>query len=251
MNNPTLSHLTLQTLDNYRTAANQAVAAYRLGSRRLVSMLNATLENSVYPRTAKLAPVATRRMDGVRGNVSDVVVQGIDQVAERTEQAIEMGTTAAATQVKRAARFAAGIDNELVASGLQTALRLSMPGAKVALAVSGKVAEGASALAGAAGARPARKTARKAARKTSRKTAAKTAVKTARQTAVKAVRKVASKVQREAAPTVRRADKAVDGVAKRVARTARVIKAKAAPVQAAARRAPRAARKLVAKVAAA
>lgn len=247
MNNPTLSHLTLQTLDNYRTAANQAVAAYRLGSRRLVSMLNATLENSVYPRTAKLAPVATRRMDGVRGNVSDVVVQGIDQVAERTEQAIEMGSTAAATQVKRAARFAAGIDNDLVASGLQTAVRLTLPGARVALAVSGKVAEGASALAGAAGARPARK----AARKTSRKTAARATAKTARQTSVKAVRKVASKVQREAAPTVRRADKAVVVVAKRVARTARVIKAKAAPVQAAARRAPRAARKLVAKVAAA
>ena len=67
MTTPTLSHLTLQTLDNYRTAANQAVVAYRLGSRRLVSVVNATLENSVYPRTAKLAPVATRRMDGVRG----------------------------------------------------------------------------------------------------------------------------------------------------------------------------------------
>ena len=243
MNTPTLSHLTLQTLDNYRTAANQAVVAYRLGSHRLVGVVNATLENSVYPRTAKLAPKATRRMDGVRGNVSDVMVKGIDQVAERTEQAIEMSSTAAAAQVKKAARFAAGIDNNLVASGLQTAARLTMPGAKVALAVSGKVAEGAHALAGAAGARPVRKAVRKAARKAVGKT---TASKVG-----KAVRKAVNQAEREAAPMVRRAKKAVAVSTKPVVRAARVVKAKAAAVEAVVRRAPRAAKKVVAEVAAA
>jgi hypothetical protein len=219
MTTPTLSHLTLQTLDNYRTAANQAVVAYRLGSHRLVDVVNATLENSVYPRTAKLAPQATRRIDGVRGNVSDVVVKGIDQVAERTGQAIAMSSTAAAAQVKKAARFAAGIDNNLVASGLQTAVRLSMPGAKVALAVSGRVAKGANALAGAAGARPVRKAARKSTAKT------------------------VTKAKRQAAPVARRAKKAVEVTTQRVARATKV---KAAPVKAGLRRAPRAAKKLVA-----
>jgi len=250
MTTPTLSNLTLQTLDNYRTAANQAVVAYRLGSHRLVNVVNATLENSVYTRTAKLAPQTTRRIDGVRGNVSDVVVKGIDQVAERTGQAIEMGSTAAAAQVKKAARFAAGIDNDLVASGLQTAVRLSMPGAKVALAVSGKVAEGAHALAGAAGARPVRKAARKSPAKAVSKSATKTASKTA-----KAVHEVAGKAQRQTTPVVRRAKKAVAVTTQRakpaVTRAVRVAKAKAAPVQAAVRRAPRAAKKVAAEVAAA
>lgn len=231
MTTATLSNLTLQTLDNYRTAANQAVVAYRLGSHRLVGVFNTTLENSVYPRTAKLAPKTTRRMDGVRGNVSDVVVKGIDQVAERTEQAIEMGSTAAAAQVKKAARFAAGIDNNLVASGLQTAARLTMPGAKVALAVSGKVAEGASALAGAAGARPVRKATRKS--------------------TAKAVNKTVTKAKRQAAPVARRVKKAVEVTSQRVARVTRAAKAKAAPVEAAVRRAPRAAKKVVADVVAA
>jgi hypothetical protein len=236
MNTPTLSHLTLQTLDNCRTAANQAVVAYRLGSHRLVNVVNAALENSVYPRTAKLAPKATRRIDGVRGNVSDVVVKGIDQVAERTEQAIELGSTAAAAQVKKAARFAAGNRNSIVASGLQTAVRLSMPGAKVALAVSGKVAEGASALADAAGARPVRKAVRK--------TVPKTASKTVRKT----VRTATAQIKRQAAPVVRRAKKAIDVTTQRVARVAKV---KVAPVKAAVRRAPRAAKKAVAAVTAA
>ena len=228
MTTQTLSHLTLQTLDNYRTAANQAVVAYRLGSHRLVNVLNATLENSVYPRTAKLAPKATRRMDGVRGNVSDVVVKGIDQVAERTEQAIESSSTAAAAQVKKAARFAAGIDNGIVAGGLQAAVRLTMPGAKVALAVSGKVAEGASALAGAAGARPVRKAVRKPVRK--------------------ATTKLTAKAKRQAAPVVRRAKKAVEVTTKRVARVAKAV---AAPAKAPVRRAPRAAKKVVAEAKAA
>lgn len=243
MTTPTLSHLTLQTLDNYRTAASQAVVAYRVGSHRLVNAFNDTLENSVYPRTAKLAPKTTRRMDGVRGNVSDVVVKGIDQVAERTEQAIEMGSTAAAAQVKKAARFAAGIDNNLVASGLQTAARLTVPGAKVALAVSGKVAEGAHALAGAAGARPVRKAVRKTTVKAGRKNTAKAVG--------KAVRQVTAQAQREAAPVVRRARKAVAETTKQVTRAARVVKAKAAPVEAAVRRTPRAVKKVAAEVAAA
>jgi hypothetical protein len=50
-----------------------------------------------------------------------------------------------------------------VASGLQTVARLTMPGAKVALAISGKVAAGAVALADVAGARPLRRAVRKAA----------------------------------------------------------------------------------------
>lgn len=236
MTTQTLSHLTLQTLDNYRTAANQAVVAYKLGSHRLVNAVNATLENSVYPRTAKLAPKATRRIDGVRGDMSKVVVKGIDQVAERTEQAIKVSSTAAAAQVKKAARFAAGIDNNFVASSLQTAVRLTMPGAKVALAVSGKVAEGASALADAAGARSVRKAVRKSVRKTVRM--AKPA----------AVRKAATTAKRQASTVVSRAKKAVEVSTQRVTRAA---KAKAAPVKAAARRVPRAVKKVVAEVVAA
>lgn len=254
MNTPTLSHLTLQTLDNYRAAANQAVVAYRLGSHRLVNVLNATLENSVYPRTAKLAPKATRRIDGVRGNVSDVVVKGIDQVAERTEQAIEMSSTAAAAQVKKVARFAAGIDNDIVAGGLQAAARFTLPGAKVALVVSGKVAEGAHALAGAAGARPARNANHKAARPTARTTAGKSTVKSTVKAAVKATgetsrktttRTATAQVKRQAAPVVRRAKAVAEVSRQRVARVAKSVKAPAAPMVRAKSAAKRAAKKAV------
>lgn len=154
MTSQTLSSIALQTVENYRNAATRAVVAYRLGGKRLVRIVNGALTDSVYPRTAKLAPRATERMNQVRGTLSGAIVKGVDQVAERTSQAIDFSSTTAAAQVTKIADFAAAIDNKHVANGLQTAARLTLPGAKVALVVSNKFAQGATALADAAGDRP-------------------------------------------------------------------------------------------------
>lgn len=216
MTTQTLTRLTLESLENYRTAATQTVVAYRLGGHRLVRMVNGALMDSVYPRTAKLAPRTTDRMDEVRGDVAEIVVKGIDLIADRAENAIELSSTTAAKQVSKVARFAAGVDNEIVANGLQAAARLTMPGAKVALVVSNKVAEGAIVLANAAGARPARK----------------------------AVRKAAAGAKRKAGPMARRAKATAKATAARVAKT---VQARAAKAQ----RAARTTKKVVARAVAA
>ncbi len=230
MSTQTLSRVTLETLENYRTAATQAVVAYRLGGHRLVGAVNGALENSFYPRTAKLSVAATERMNEVRGNVSDIVVKGIDQVAERTEKAIEMGSTTAAAQVAKVADFAAGTHNAMLTSGLEAAVRLTMPGAKLALVVSGKVAEGANKLADAAGAQDLKKAVKKTAKK------------------------AGAKAKAEAAPVVRKAKAAEKAVvttvktaATRATKAAAPVVAEAMDVPAApkAPRAPRAAKKVV------
>ena len=186
----TLSTVTLQTLDNYRNAASHAVVAYHLGGKRLLGLVNGALESRVYPQTAKIAPRATERLNEVRGNVSEIIVKGADQVAQRTEQAIVFSSDTAAAQVSKIADFAAGIDNSLLANGLQAAARLTMPAAQVALAVSSKVAQGANALADAAGARP----------------------------VVSIARKAAAGAKRRAAPVARKAQATVKTTAKRVAK---------------------------------
>jgi hypothetical protein len=204
MTTQSLSRVTLQTLENYRNAADQAVVAYRLGGRRLMGAVNVALQDSVYPRTTKWAPRATDRVNSIRGNVSDIVVKGIDQMANGAKKAIALGSTKAAAQLTKAAEFAVGIDNQLLANSLQAVTRLTMPGARIALAVSSKLAEGAQALADAAGARPVRKAVRKVtpvARKT------KVAVK-------RATQRVAKTVER-AVPTTRRV---VRGAKKSVAK---------------------------------
>jgi len=171
MNTHTLNSVTLQTLGNYRTAATRAMVAYRLGGHRLVSAINNVLSNSVYPRTAHFAPRATVRMDEVRGTLSSVLAKGIDGIADRAVKAIESGSDTAAAQLNKASEFAAGVDNTIMANGLQSAARLAMPGAEVARVVSSKVAQAAHALADAAGARPVRKAVRKAAAGAKRKAA--------------------------------------------------------------------------------
>jgi len=233
MSTQTLSRVTLDTLENYRTAATQAVLAYRLGSQRLVGAVNGALENSLYPRTAKLSIGVTERMNEVRGNVSDIVVKGIDQVALRTEKAIEFGTTAAAAQVEKVAEYAAADHNALVAGSLEAAVRFSLPGAKLALAVSGKVAEGANKLADVAGAQELKKAVKKTVKKVARKAVAKVkAAEVAPEVAVATVAKAK-------APAKRAAKTGAKAVTKAVAEAVQAVEAVEAP---AAPKAPRARR---------
>jgi len=203
MNTQSLSRITMETMANYRTAAAQVVAASGAGSRRLVDAVDGALQSQVVPRTAKLAPRASKRLDGLRGNVNRVVVQGIGQAVERTEQAIAVSSDFAVAQVTRLTELVADIDNQMLAGGLEAAARITLPAAQLALVVSGKLAEGATQLADAAGAHPVKAAVRKAKVTTKRRVtkAAKQAdveVKAVRRRATKAVAAVA-----EAAPVQR------------------------------------------------
>lgn len=207
MNTPSLSRITMETMANYRTAAAQVVAASGAGSRRLVKAVDGALQSQVLPRTARLAPVAGERLDGLRGNVNRVVVQGIDQAVERSEQVIATTSDFAVAQVTRLADLMADIDNAMIASGVEAAARFTLPAAQLALVVSSKVAEGATQLADAAGAHPVKAAVKKAASTTRRRVAkaakqADVTVKAVRRRATKAVAPVAD------APVVKRARRA-------------------------------------------
>jgi hypothetical protein len=201
MTTQTLAHVTLETLDNYHLAATQAVAAYRAGSERLVRVMSDAVELQVVPRAAKLAPKAAERMDVLRSNVSTIVVKGLDQVVEGAEFALGRGHEIASAQLNKAAEFTAGVENATVSNGLDAAARLSLPLAKLALTVSGKVAEGATALAGAAGA-----TALGEMKKTARR--AMTSAKRRAAPAVRQAKAAGQRARQATAPTLKRAQRA-------------------------------------------
>lgn len=223
MTTPTLSRLTLQTLRNYTTAARRAVVATRLGGHRLVGAVDGALKTRVYARTAKVLPQTTGRLDELRDGVTGFVTKGIDRLAQRTEKAIEATAAVAAEQVTRAARLASTVENPIVANGLQSAARLTMPGAQLALAWSSKIAEGADALAQAAGARPVRRAMRQAAAGTKRQAAP-----VARR-AQRATKAASTRVRRGASTAVEAAKTSTA----RAKRTARAVKADAAKAAAA------------------
>jgi len=132
MRNPTLTRVTLNTVEHCRIAAKQFVLAYRLGSQRVIGKLDGALANTA----------VSPRITGLTGWVA----KGVEQVAERSAQAIDFGAHTAAAQVSKAAKLAKGVDNEMLANGLQTASRLSLPTALALLAVAGKAAAGADSL---------------------------------------------------------------------------------------------------------
>ena len=150
MTQETLSSVTLATIENYRQVANRATRAYRLGSQRLIVALNNGLEKNLDSRTQRIAPQITDTVKAARTRVGHLVVKGIDGATRRTEQVVDTGSDLAAQQVKKAANFAAGVTNPVLVNGLQAAARLSLPGVKLAMNVSGKLAEGADSLVAAA-----------------------------------------------------------------------------------------------------
>jgi hypothetical protein len=211
MNTPTLRRLTMQTMANYRSAASQVVAASGAGSRRVVRAVDGTIQRQVMAPATKLVPKAGERMDEMRDNVARMVERGITQVEQAAEVAVERSSDFAMAQAVRIADMAEGVNMALVADGLHTAARLSIPAAQLSLGVSEKLVQGAKALADVAGAAPVRKAARKAAR------------------AVKApLKKAARRTPKAAAP----APKAVKAVKAKVAKAVKAVqKAEPAPMK--------------------
>lgn len=201
MTQASLKRVTLQTLENYRVAAHQAVVAYRRGGHRLVGAVGSTVDTVVVPRAARVAPVAAVRLKSVRGQVAKTLNAGIDQIADGSERVIARGNRLAVAQVGRVAELVAGVDNTLVANGLQGVARATLPGAQVALSLSSKVAEGATALAGVVGgpAKRAPRAAKPAPVTRARKAVAK-ATKTVAQSARSAKASAKTAVKRAAKP---------------------------------------------------
>lgn len=176
MTSPSLSRLAVQTVTNYRVAASEVVAASGAGTRRFVKAVDGALHTQVLAPAAKLAPKPVRRVDQLRGTASRQMVKSIGQIEKAAEASIARSSDFAVAQVARLADMAAGAKPAVLANGLHTAARLSIPAAQLALKVSGTVAAGATTLAGAAGAKaPLRRTVRKAAARRAKAPAAKRA----------------------------------------------------------------------------
>jgi hypothetical protein len=142
----TLSNVTLRTIQNYRHAATRVVGAYRAGSRRLIRVVNRSLDQRIEPRAKRLGPQLASALERTRSNVTAVMSRGVDSVANGSGKLIEFGAAAAVAPVKRATRFADSIANRTLAETVDVASRLMLPGAKFALALSTKVAGGADTL---------------------------------------------------------------------------------------------------------
>ena len=221
MTQTTLRAVTLKTVANYAQAAERAVGAYRRSGHRLISLLQRGVDRAAQQGSERLAPRLANALSRASGNVGGLAAKGLDAVSRRTEQAIELGSTHMTTQLGRVADLAEGVDNRVLVSGVHAAVRISLPGAKAALALSQRVAAGADKLAGVG-----QKTARKPAHTTAVKPKAKAAASRRAASVVAAVEGPVKAAVQRTASTVKRAKKAVPPV---LAEASAAVRAKASP----------------------
>lgn len=258
MTQASLRAVTLKTVANYHHAAERAVGAYRLGGHRLIVAMRQGVDSAARRSAQRFAPRMVAVVQRAGERVGSLAAKGLDAVSSGTTRVLEIGSDGVRSQVERVAELAGGIDYPVVASGLQAAVRFSLPGAQVALALSERVVAGAAKLETVA-AGP-RSTRAKAAAQRVRRAAApgrstvkavgkvEAEVKTASRRAAKAVGKTAQQVSdaADAADAAVRAAKpkaARKPVAKPSARAIKAVKAARADVATATQPARRAVKK--------
>ncbi|MEK8049148.1 hypothetical protein AACH10_02750 [Ideonella sp. DXS22W] len=210
MSRQTLRAVTLQTVATATQAAEATVGAYRAGGHRLVAVIQQRVAAPTVARTQPYAPRLASALGQTSSRAGRMADQGIDLLSDRTEQAISVAAKGVTAQVKRVAQLAEGVDNRVLASGLDTAARITLPGAQAALALTERLADGAGKLArSAAGPKAARAKTAKAA-KAAPKAATKAPAKApARRAAAAKPATPLAEVVKAAAKPVRRAVKAV------------------------------------------
>ena len=149
MTQTTLRAVTLKTVANYTQAAERAVGAYRAGGHRLINAVQRSVDRAAQQGAERLAPRLAAALRRASGNMTGLASKGLDAVSSGTERAIELGSTGVSSQLGRVADLVEGVDNRVVVSGVQAAVRISMPGAQAALMLSERVAAGADKLPGA------------------------------------------------------------------------------------------------------
>jgi hypothetical protein len=208
MTQSTLRAVTLKTVANYTHAAERAVGAYRAGGHRLIGVMQRSVDRAAKQGAERLAPRLAAALHRANTRVSGLAVKSLDAVSSRTERVIELGSTGVTSQLKRMADLVEGVDNRVVASGVQAAARISLPGAQAALALSERVVAGVGKLPGLQAAKP-----------------AKPAKRAARSRVAAEVEAPVKAVAQRAAATVKKARKAVAPV---VAEAVAAVKPKAA-----------------------
>ncbi len=218
MTTPSLCTVTLKTVANYRHAAERTLRAYRSGSQRLIAVVRDGVDQAAQRGAEPYVPALAAAVRRAGDNLGQLAHQGLDAVSERSSRAIAVSADSMTTQVQRVADLADGVDNKVVATGLQAAVRVSMPGAKLALALSERVASGADKLADVAAGAKAKKAAKAAGKR----------VRTAKAEATDVAAEVKTAVRRTRAQAAKAVDAATDAVAKPV----KTVKAQAKKVAA-------------------
>ncbi len=150
MTQTTLRALSLETVANYRQAAEKTISAYRASGHRLLGLMNRNVERAARRGAERVAPKLAAALRRTSEQFAGAAAKGLDVLSARSEKMVGQGSAQISEGLGRVADLVEGIENRYLANGLQAAARFSLTGARAARSLSKTLATGADKLSAAA-----------------------------------------------------------------------------------------------------
>ncbi len=143
MSETTLRAVSLETVSNYRQAAEHTIRAYRASGHRLLGLMSRNVERAATRGAERVAPKLAAALRRTSDKVTGAAARGIDAVSASSERALDKGSNGVSEGLGRVADLVERIENRYLATGLQAAARISLTGARAALGLSRTLLAGA------------------------------------------------------------------------------------------------------------
>jgi hypothetical protein len=142
MTSTTLSSVTTDVIHAYGETARNVVRATRVGSQRLVGLVDQGVERAVRPLGARLNPTLKANLVSTRERVNGYTLKGIELTTGGAETMVHTAVDLASNGVKRLAAGAMSVDQMLGTHALDQLSRAVLPGAVALHGVVGRIEQG-------------------------------------------------------------------------------------------------------------
>jgi hypothetical protein len=148
MSSPTINAVALDVVGQYGLIGKNLVAAYRLGTQRVVSQINDRYNSIVKSSSLPLVDSSIRTsVVAANQQFVSMIVGGVTRATEQADLAIDRITEGTQQGIKRLGEVGQRLEAVVGAPVVDTLTKLNMPAAQVSLQIAGRLAEGSKRLA--------------------------------------------------------------------------------------------------------
>ena len=143
MSTPSLSAVSLETINRYASAAKSIVGAYRTGTTRALQGLEGRLVGGLNSERLQISAALKSSLLAAEQQIASLVHGGVEAAAAAYTRAIDTAATAATTSVSSVAAAGSQLQNRLPGNTAEALITLQIPGAQLSRDLAERVAEAA------------------------------------------------------------------------------------------------------------
>lgn len=148
MSSLTINSVAIDVVGQYGLVGKNLLAAYRLGTQRVVSQINDRYTAMVGSPSLPLIDSSIRNsLVAAQQQFAGFIVNGVARATEQADVAIDRITEGTAQGIKRLGEVGQRIETVVGAPVVDTITKLNLPAAQISLQIAGRIAEGSKRLA--------------------------------------------------------------------------------------------------------